>query len=147
MRGEFYRGVVQRRWREIWQPLIDQPVGDKRRGLSEGTSFLRAVSGAQQGAREAYRPKPRWNLLLGDCDPRDAGPAFEGAAQAAANPALAFEVVNEAFDKFGLRGGGNSMVNAELILEAALLGLLGQPARPHLLVMLLREQWRARRKD
>lgn len=122
MRGEFI-GVWSETWREIWLPLIDQPlVGDE--GVPDDIfcdlyrEFAKSLRTPTDSAAVA--------LLLGD------GIAlrevFEGVAQRA-DPNLAHEVVQRAFDQSGAEEAATAEQRRSH-LDNALGGLLGQPGAP-----------------
>lgn len=125
MRGEFI-GVWSETWREIWLPLIDQPLGETDEGLPEDIfcELYRELSKALRKPAESAAV----SLLL-----RDAialREVFDGVAQQTKRD-LAHELVREAYDK----SCAEEVVSAEqrkTCIEAALSALLGQPAGPFL---------------
>lgn len=134
MRGEFI-GVWSETWREIWLPLIDQPLGEEGESLPEDIfcELYRELSKAlRKPAGDAAL-----HLLLGDAIALRE--VFEGAAQRG-KPALAHDVVKEAFDKSGAEEV-EAPPERRILVEAALSGLLGKPAAPQL-DALLQEQAR-----
>jgi len=100
MRGEFI-GVWSETWREIWLPLIDQPLGDDGEGVPEDVfcELYRALA-------PALSPRPSVEDLADIIDnPVQSREAFEGrtAAGFAGERALVgfFESAHEALDDLG----------------------------------------------
>lgn len=123
MRGEFI-GVWSETWREIWQPLIDEPLGDDGEGVPEDVfcelyrEFAKSLRTPTDSAAVA--------LLLGD------GIAlrevFAVAAQRA-DPSLAHEAVQRAFDQSGAENAATAE-RRRSHLGDAFARLLGQPRAP-----------------
>jgi hypothetical protein len=130
MRGEFI-GVWPETWREVWQPLLDQPVGDKDEGVPEDI-FCELYRELSKALRKPLN-EAAVDLLLGDAIALRE--AFDGAAQRG-RPDLAYEVVKEAFDESGAEAA-EPADQRRALLEAALLGLLEQPGAPHMNELLL----------
>lgn len=100
MRGEFI-GVWSETWREIWQPLIDQPPGDDGEGVPEDVfcELYRALA-------PALSPQPSVEAVADIIDnPMQSREAFEGttAADFAGERALVgfIETAHEALDDLG----------------------------------------------
>jgi hypothetical protein len=121
MRGELI-GVWSETWREIWLPLIDQPLGDSDESVPEDI-FCELY---RELAKALRKPTDSAAVSLLLCDAIALREVFDGAAQRA-NQDLGHELVKEAFDK----SGAEEVVSAEqrkACLETALSSLLGQPA-------------------
>ncbi len=123
MRGEFV-GVWSETWREIWQPLIDPPLGGNDEAL-RGDIFCELYREISKALR-----KPTDSTVI-DLLLRDAialWELFDGAAQRAGKD-VAHELVRGAFDK----SGAELAVTVEerrARVEAALSALLGLAGAP-----------------
>lgn len=134
MRGEFI-GVWSETWREIWQPLIDQPLGEDGESLPEDI-FCELYRELSKALRKPIGDAAV-HFLLGDAIAiRE---AFDAAAQHG-KPDLPHEVVKEAFDNSEAEEV-DVLAERRTLLEAALSGVLGKPAAA-LLDALLQEQAR-----
>jgi hypothetical protein len=129
MRGEFI-GVWSETWREVLQPLIDEPVGEQDEGLPEDVfcDLYRELAKALKRPTDSAA----MTLLLGDAIALRE--AFDGAAQRA-RPDLAYELVKEAFETSGAESAAKPEQRRAL-LDAALLRLLGTPGAPLLEALL-----------
>jgi hypothetical protein len=123
MRGEFI-GVWSETWREIWQPLIDEPLGEDDRGLLGDVfcELFRELSKALRTPTESVAV----SLLLQDAIAL--WDVFATIAQRTKQD-LALELVKEAFDKAGVEEAA-APEQRRALLEAAVSGLLGQPGAP-----------------
>lgn len=129
MRGELI-GVWSETWREIWRPLIDQPLGENDEGLP-GDIFCELYRELSKALRKPA-DFAAVGLLLGDAIAlRD---AFDGAAQRA-NQDLPHELVKEAFDTSGAEEIEGPDERRDL-LNDALMRLLGRPGAPLLAAQL-----------
>lgn len=129
MRGEFI-GVWSETWREIWQPLIDQPLGENDEILREDIfcELYRELSKALWKPTDSTAV----NLLLSDAIALRE--IFDGATQRI-DEHLAHELVKEAFDKSGVEESV-TVEQRKTLLEDSLSSLLGQPGGPLLDVQL-----------
>lgn len=134
MRGEFI-GVWSETWREIWLPLIDQPLVEDGESLP-GDIFCELYRELSKALRRPTGDAAA-DFLLGDAIALRG--VFEGAAQGG-KPDLAHEVVKEAFDRSGAEDV-EAPGDRRSLLEGALSGLLGKSAAS-LLDALLREHAR-----
>jgi hypothetical protein len=123
MRGEFI-GVWSETWREIWQPLIDQPLGENDESLREDIfcELYRELSKALWKPTDSAAV----NLLLSDAIALRE--VFDSATQRV-DEDLAHELVKEAFDKSGVEEPATAE-QRRLLLEDSLSSLLGQPGGP-----------------
>lgn len=114
MRGEFI-GVWSETWREIWLPLIDQPLGDNDEGIPEDIfcELYRELA-------KALKPPPSIEDLADIIDsPVQSREAFESTApdDLAGEPELVafFEAAHEALEELG----GDALTNRYFnLLEA-----------------------------
>ena len=134
MRGELI-GVWSETWREIWLPLIDQPLGEDGESLPEDI-FCELYRDLCKRLRKPTGDAAV-HFLLGDAI--GLREAFEGAAQRG-KADLAHEVVKEAFDKSGAEEV-EAPAERRTLLESALSRLLGKSAAS-LLNALLQEHAR-----
>jgi len=123
MRGEFI-GVWSETWREIWLPLIDQPLGENGEGLP-GDIFCELYRELSKALRKPTESTAVSLLLRDAIALRE---VFESAAHRAQQH-LAHEMVKEAFEKSGTEEAG-TVEDRKNLIEAALAALLGQPAAP-----------------
>jgi hypothetical protein len=123
MHGEFM-GVWSETWREIWQPLIEQPVGENDEGLREDIfcELYRELAKALRKPVESAAVA----LLLGDAIALRE--VFEDAARRA-EPNVAHERVKEAHDQSDAEEAATAEQKRSR-LEATLSGLLGRPGAP-----------------
>lgn len=140
MRGEFI-GVWSEARRDIWQPLIDQFLLETEDGAPEDLfcELYREISKVLRRPTDERAVE----LLLGDAIALRE--AFDGTAQHV-KPDIAYEVVKDAFDKSGAEGA-DTADQRRALLEAALLGLLGQPGAPHMIELLTEHARDAARVD
>jgi len=144
MRGEFI-GVWSETWREIWLPLIDEPLGDIERGVPDDI-FCELYREIALRLREPQHADAI-DLILNDAVLLRE--AFERAALHA-NPDAELSLVNAAFDA---SGATDHEVEGQrrTAAEGALLGLIGEsgPARlaEALAVLALVPQRRAEAKE
>ncbi len=123
MRGEFI-GVWSETWREIWLPLIDQPLGENDEGLP-GDIFCELYRELSKALRKPTESAAVSLLLRDAIALRE---VFDSAAQRAKSD-LAHDVVKEAFDKSGAEEAG-TVEGRKTLIEAALAALLGEPGAP-----------------
>lgn len=119
MRGEFL-GVWSETWREIWQPLMDQPFGEDDESLRADIfcELYREFARAQVRPAEAEAVK----LLVEDTIAlKD---VFEDAVRSA-NGTVELEQVTYAFDRSGAEQA-ESADKRKSLAEAALTTLLGE---------------------
>ncbi len=123
MRGEFI-GVWSETWREIWLPLMGQPLGESDEGVPEDVfcELYRELAKALRKPRHSAAVA----LLLGDAIALRE--VFEAAAQQA-DPNLAHELVKEAYDQSDAEEAATAE-QRRTRLEAALSVLLGQRVEP-----------------
>lgn len=125
MRGEFI-GVWSETWPRVWQPLMDQSLGNNDEGLPKDVFcelYLEFSKALRMPVNEAAA-----DLLLGDAIALRE--VFDGAAHRS-NPDLGYEVVKEAFDESGA-GAADTADHRRALLEVALLGLVGQSGTQNL---------------
>jgi hypothetical protein len=125
MRGEFI-GVWSETWREIWLPLIEQPLGEADEGLP-GDIFCELYRELSKALRKPTESTAASLLLRDAIALRE---VFESAAHRAQQH-LAHEMVKEAFEKSGAEEAG-TVEDRKTIIDAALSALLGQPGAPFL---------------
>src|SRR5262245_30963899 len=123
MRGEFL-GVWSETWREIWLPLIAEPLGENDESVPEDIfcELYRELAKALRKPTDSAAV----SLLLRDAIALRG--VFEGAARRA-DQNLAHELVMEAYDRSGAEEAAAPEQRRGL-LETALSGLLGRPAAP-----------------
>ena len=121
MRGEFV-GVWSETLRKIWQPLIDEPLGENEEGVPEDI-FCELYRDLAKALKKPMGDDAIVLLLEDGVTLRE---AFERSAQRA-DPKLEFELVDGAFrqsDATELTDAGERRT----VVEAALTTLLGQPS-------------------
>jgi len=140
MRGEFI-GVWSETWRELWQPLIDQPLGEGNECLPDDIfcELYRELSKAlrKPGDESAV------NLLLGDAIALRE--AFDAAARRS-NHDLAYDVVKDAFDNSGATAV-EAADQRRALLDTALMRLFGEQGGAYLDLLLLEHAQDAARVD
>lgn len=125
MRGEFIC-VWSETWREIWLPLIDQPLGESNESVPEDIfcELYRELAMALKKPTDSAAVA----LLMGDAIALRE--VFEAAAQRA-DQTLAFDLVTEAFTQSGVEEAA-TVEQRRALLGAALSRVLGQPGAPPL---------------
>jgi len=121
MRGEII-GVWSETQREIWQPLIEEPIGANGEGLPE--DIFCELYGELSKVLRKPTGDAAVHFLLGDAIALRE--VFDGSAQRGKSD-LAHDVVKEAFDKSGAEEV-EAPAERRTLIVAALSGLLGQPA-------------------
>lgn len=144
MRGEFM-GVWSETWREIWLPLIDEPLGESEKVVPEDV-FCELYRELAPKLREPQQADAI-DLILNDAVLLRV--AFERAVLHA-NPEMARSVVDAAFDA-SVATDHEDVGQRRITAEAALLDLLGEngPARlaEALAVLAVDPQRRAEAKE
>jgi hypothetical protein len=123
MRGEFI-GVWSETWREIWLPLIEQPLAENDEGLP-GDIFCELYRELSKALRKPTESTAVSLLLRDAIAIRE---VFDSAAHRT-EQALAHERVKEAFEKSGAEEAG-TVEDRKTLIESALSALLGHPAAP-----------------
>lgn len=126
MRGEFI-GVWSETWREIWQPLIEEPFGENEEGVPEDIfcELYRELA----KALKPFTAEAAVVVVIEDAV--TLREIFEGAARRSADQELAGEMVEAAFKGSGATGAVAAQERRRL-LEVALVTLVGKPAAPFL---------------
>lgn len=126
MRGEFI-GVWSETWREIWQPLTEEPFGKNEEGVPEDIfcELYRELA-------KALKPSTAESAVVVVIeDAVTLWEIFEGAARRSTDQELAGEMVKTAFNGSGATGAIAAQERRRL-LEVALATLVGKPAAPFL---------------
>lgn len=126
MRGEFI-GVWSDAWREIWLPLIDQPLSEDEANLAEDV-FCELY---RELAKALKMPAAEAAEVAVIEDAVTLRELFDAAARRAADQELVSETVETVFKESGATEAVSANERRRLV-ETALTSLVGKPAAPFL---------------